>query len=113
MKILFTGASSFTGYWFAKELAEAGHDITAIFRSPFSEYTGVRKERIELLLPKCRPVLFLLLRHFKFLDLVEISSHWDILCHHAADVTDYKNPDFDYLKAVHNNTQRIKNVFEK
>ena len=32
MKILFTGASSFTGYWFIRELAAAGHEVTAIFR---------------------------------------------------------------------------------
>jgi nucleoside-diphosphate-sugar epimerase len=27
MKILFTGATSFTGYWFVKTLAAAGHQI--------------------------------------------------------------------------------------
>ena len=32
MKILFTGASSFTGYWFAKQLASAGHEVFALFR---------------------------------------------------------------------------------
>ena len=32
MKILFTGGSSFTGYWFVRELAAAGHDVTAVFR---------------------------------------------------------------------------------
>ena len=34
MKILFTGASSFTGYWFVKELAERGHEVTALLRRP-------------------------------------------------------------------------------
>ena len=33
MKILFTGGSSFTGSWFIRELAAAGHEVTAIFRS--------------------------------------------------------------------------------
>ena len=32
MKILFTGASSFTGMWFARALASAGHDVVATFR---------------------------------------------------------------------------------
>ena len=27
MKILFTGASSFTGFWFVKTLAATGHEI--------------------------------------------------------------------------------------
>ena len=32
MKILFTGASSFTGFWFVRELAAAGCEVTAVFR---------------------------------------------------------------------------------
>ena len=32
MKILFTGASSFTGFWFARALAAAGHEVVATFR---------------------------------------------------------------------------------
>ena len=33
MKILFTGGSSFTGSWFIRELAAAGHQVTAVFRT--------------------------------------------------------------------------------
>ena len=33
MKILFTGGSSFTGSRFIRELAAAGHEVTAIFRA--------------------------------------------------------------------------------
>jgi nucleoside-diphosphate-sugar epimerase len=32
---------------------------------------------------------------------------WDLLCHHAADVTDYKSPDFDAVGAVANNTRNL------
>ena len=31
MKILFTGASSFTSHWFVSKLAERGHEIWATF----------------------------------------------------------------------------------
>ena len=31
MRILFTGASSFTGYWFIRELVAAGHRVIATF----------------------------------------------------------------------------------
>ena len=49
MKILFTGGSSFTGTWFIKELAAAGHDVTAIFRKPVEEYPDdVRRQRVAL-----------------------------------------------------------------
>jgi UDP-glucose 4-epimerase len=33
MRVLFTGASSFSGLWFAKALAEAGHEVVAASRS--------------------------------------------------------------------------------
>ena len=36
MKVLITGASSFTGYWFASALAEAGHHVVAPLRGPIS-----------------------------------------------------------------------------
>ena len=39
MKVLFTGGSSFTGFWFIRELAAAGHDVTAVFRKRPDEYS--------------------------------------------------------------------------
>ena len=39
MKILFTGGSSFTGFWFIRELAAAGHAVTAVFRRHAEEYS--------------------------------------------------------------------------
>ena len=41
-----------------------------------------------------------------FLDLVG-EGGWDLLCHHAADVTNYKSPDFDTIGAVRNNTNNL------
>ena len=50
MRVLLTGASSFTGYWFAKSLSEAGHEVVAPLRSSFSSYIDVvRAERVRLL----------------------------------------------------------------
>jgi UDP-glucose 4-epimerase len=43
MRILLTGASSFTGYWFVRELAAAGHHVVAAFRCD-GLYGGVRPE---------------------------------------------------------------------
>ncbi|WP_431211964.1 hypothetical protein ACQ86N_40310 [Puia sp. P3] len=43
MKIVFTGGSSFTGYWFIKELAAQGHAVTAVVRGNSDQYTGLRK----------------------------------------------------------------------
>ena len=110
MKILFTGASSFTGMWFIKELAEAGHQITATFLRNPEEYEGLRRERVDQVLQWCQPVYDCPFGSDTFLKVIEKEPHWDLLCHHAADVTDYKNPDFDYSTALAKNTHNLRKV---
>jgi nucleoside-diphosphate-sugar epimerase len=110
MKILFTGASSFTGYWFAKELINAGHDVTVIFRGSLENYTGTRRQRIDLIPKKCHTIFNCSFGDDRFLEAIASEKHWDLLCHHGADVTNYKSPDFDAVKALANNTHHIKRV---
>lgn len=112
MKILFTGASSFTGMWFVKALADAGHTVTAIFRKPLNQYSGTRHARIEKLLSQCNPVFGVEYGGQSFIDLIKNESHWDLFCHHASDVTDYKSPSFNAVQALVNNTGQIQNVLE-
>ena len=47
----------------------------------------------------CRPVHGCSFGDASFLTLVG-EGGWDLLCHHAADVTNYKSPDFDAIGAV-------------
>lgn len=112
MRILFTGASSFTGYWFIKELCEAGHDVTAIFRSERQDYTGVRQQRVERLMSICTPVFTCVFGSQKFLEIINSFDRLDVLCHHAADVANYKSDSFDIAKAVGNNTNNLQSVFD-
>lgn len=109
MKILFTGGSSFSGMWFARELAWAGHEVACCFRS--SNYEGLRKERVDQLLPLCSPFFDCSFGSPRFLQVIA-SSQWDMLCHHAADVTDYKSPDFNFATALSSNTQNLKNILQ-
>src|SRR5690348_12884069 len=106
MKILFTGASSFTGYWFVKELCAAGHDVTATFRQPASEYTDVRKSRVTGLAGACKATHGIGFGSEQFLDLVR-EGKFEVLCHHAADVTNYKSPDFNCVEALAANTKNL------
>lgn len=113
MKILFTGASSFTGFWFVKELVNAGHEvITTYTKSDLSQYEDIRKERVAKLSTLCEQVYNCQFGSSKFVDLIKSGNEWDLLCHHAADVTDYKSPKFDYIKALDKNTFNLSSVFE-
>jgi nucleoside-diphosphate-sugar epimerase len=109
MNILFTGASSFTGYWFVRELVAAGHNVTAIFRRPASEYMDVRRKRMEGLTDICRIVHGISFGTPEFIELVK-QGQFALLCHHAADVTNYKSADFNTVEAVSANTRNIPGV---
>jgi UDP-glucose 4-epimerase len=109
MKILFTGASSFTGYWFVKELCATGHEVTATFRQPASEYTDIRKSRVTGLAAACKSIHGVSFGSEQFLDLVR-EGEFDVLCHHAADVTNYKSPDFNAVEALAANTKNLAQI---
>lgn len=108
MRILFTGASSFTGYWFVRELAAAGHHVVATFRRPPGSYSDVRGQRVRELGALCTAVTCAF-GDVDFLELVR-REPFDLLCHHAADVTNYRSSDFDYRAALINNTQNLAQV---
>ena len=112
MKILFTGGSSFTGYWFVKELAAAGHDVVAVFRRQLDEYPDdLRRTRVSRLAGVCRPAFGIAFGDDRFVNLIK-EEDWDLFCHHGAEVANYKSPDFDVLAAVANNTRQLPTVLE-
>jgi UDP-glucose 4-epimerase len=111
MKILFTGASSFTGYWFAKELASAGHEVSVLFRHQPQHYPDdLRRQRVKALTEICQPV-FGAFGDEQLLQLIR-GTHWDLLCHHAAEVTNYKSADFNVVAAVESNTRQLPPVLD-
>lgn len=113
MRILFTGGSSFTGFWFARELARAGHEVVTTMRRGPDEYPDeLRRRRVAELGRCCRPAFGVSFGDDRFMELLG-DGRWDALCHHAADVTNYKSPDFDCLGAVAANTARVAAVAER
>ena len=114
MNILFTGASSFTGLWFIKELHSAGHHVFATFTQIKESYnnTGIRAQRVSKVLDYCTPLFNCPIGSPTFLEAVKGNGPWDLFCHHGADVTNYNSPNFDYIKATQKNTLNIKTVFE-
>ncbi len=112
MKILFTGASSFTGSWFVRELARAGHEVVATYRRQPDAYEDpIRRQRVALAMACSRSVPSCSFGDSAFLNLCA-EGGWDVLCHHAADVTNYKSPDFDTVAALQNNTHHLAAVLE-
>jgi len=112
MKILFTGASSFTGFWFVRELTRAGHEVVATFRRCPEDYAEpLRRQRVSLALEHCRGVFGCSFGDPAFVELAR-SRRWDLFCHHAADVTDYRSADFDVVAAFGNNVRNVAAVLE-
>jgi nucleoside-diphosphate-sugar epimerase len=112
MRILFTGGSSFTGMWFVRELSAAGHSVTATFRRRPEEYPDdLRRRRVAMLAECCRSAYGFSFGDERFLSLVK-EGEWDLLAHHAAEVANYKSPDFDAVDALRNNTRGLPAVLE-
>jgi UDP-glucose 4-epimerase len=110
MRILLTGASSFTGYWFVRELAAAGHEVVAAFRGD-ARSDGVRGERIAMLRGMCELHFDCPFGSEAFLAAVRArSSGFDVLCHHGADATDYRSAYFDPHRAAAANLHRLPEV---
>jgi nucleoside-diphosphate-sugar epimerase len=112
MKVLLTGASSFTGYWFAHELSRAGRHVVAPVRGASKDYRdGTRAERVRRLSALVEVVENAPFGSDRFMDLAKAGG-FDILCHHAAKVGDYRSPDFDIAGALAENTANLRTVLE-
>lgn len=111
MKILFTGASSFSGMWFVKALTESGHSVTATFLRSVEEYANLRRRRVDQVLKLCTPVFNCRFGEKNFIETIK-QGKWDLFCHHASDVTDYKSPDFAVAPALASNTSNLKIVMQ-
>jgi UDP-glucose 4-epimerase len=103
-RVLLTGASSFTGVWIAEALAIAGYEVIAPLLRERSAYEDIRLARIQRL-ERCAQVSFG--RAFgseALLADIRSSGGIDVLAHHAAHITGYRDPGFDPVDALARNT---------
>jgi UDP-glucose 4-epimerase len=112
MRIILTGASSFTGYWFAHTLDDAGHEVIAVFSGSddASNYAGIRARRVDELKRCCRPVFDAPFGGEAFVGLLRSLGSFDVLCHHWALTRGYRDSDFDPVGALAANANRLPEV---
>lgn len=102
MKILLTGASSFTGFWFARELARRGNEVVCPLTKPsHTDYAGVRRERAELLARE-RGVRLVFDAATRSGALAELAARerFDVFCNHAFATLNHKDPAYSATRAL-------------
>jgi UDP-glucose 4-epimerase len=99
MRLLLTGISSFTGLWFARALAEAGHVVVAPMRGRRSE-DPLRQARIDRAAEVATLVADAAFGSEAFFQVIDRYGPFDALCHHGAEAAGHKRPDFDVERAA-------------
>ena len=109
MNILFTGVTSFTGYWFADELIRNGHELHVTLQGSVDSYTGLKRFRLNKIAKSCRTLENTKFGDDNFIEQIH-QNEFDLLCHHGAYVTDYKSDNFSVDSALRSNTNNIREV---
>ena len=109
MKILLTGAASFTGFWFARRLAESGHELICPLRGDEIGSPSIRQDRLAMLKGQVQIIPSAPFGSERFLGLAS-ERNYDLLCHHGAEVRNYRSLDFDVVGALESNTLNLPRV---
>jgi UDP-glucose 4-epimerase len=111
MKVILTGASSFSGLWFARALAADGHELVMPLRraSP-ALYGGVRAQRVAELSTIGRISWGLDFGSDAFLAWLRDETVPGLFCHHAAAVSGHRSDEFDVEGALMQNVRRLAEI---
>lgn len=111
-RVLFTGLSSFTGYWFTEKLAEKGHKVVGCLSKNMSDYNSGQKERLNQANSNIRLEQNASFGSENFLQIISDFKP-EIFCFHHALVTGYKDPSFDIDNAISNNLNNYQEVIKR
>jgi nucleoside-diphosphate-sugar epimerase len=113
MRVLLTGASSFTGCWIARALAAKGAEVTAVCRGRPELYDPARRARIDAVGRSAAVVVDRPFGSQSFLQLIDEALPFDVLCLHHAEVGDFRRPDFSAIDAARSDTQSVELVLQR
>ena len=109
--VIMDGCSSFTGYWFAKELQKNKYLVIKLFNKKKEKYFGNYKLRV-LDLKDNNSYFNIKFGSKSFLKLLNKYKNF-IYIHHAAYTKDYDNDDnFNLIEAISENNYNIEKFFE-
>jgi nucleoside-diphosphate-sugar epimerase len=111
-RVLFTGLSSFTGYWFTEKLAEKGYEVAGCLSHNKSDYNSDQTERLNILDSSIRIEENVSFGSESFLQLISDFKPEVFSFHHAL-VTGYKDPSFNVDNAISNNLNNYQEVIKK
>ncbi|MBY0338973.1 MAG: NAD(P)-dependent oxidoreductase [Acetobacteraceae bacterium] len=112
MRVLLTGASSFTGHWFARHLSAAGATVVATLSGAAAGYGGGHARRLARLPPAVARIHAAPFGSDAMLAAIRAAAPLDALCHHWAHMTGYTRPDFPVEEAVAANTRNLGAVLD-
>ena len=96
--------------WFVRALAAQGDTVTTAIRGEEGSYSGLRAERLSHAVASTRPAWNMTFGSDAFITLIREAGPFDVLCHNAAEMSDYKSPEFDAMAAASANSRSLRAV---
>lgn len=110
VKILLTGATSFTGFWFASTLRDAGHEVVCLLtRNDSRDYQGKEVKRFNVLTSDFQLVFKAPFGSKQFVACIRETKP-QLLCVHGAHIPAYRSADFNIAESLQANLRNIAEV---
>lgn len=104
MRVLMTGASSFTGAWIAKALIEEGAELWAALARERAAGGFLRASRLSLFERRSKVIDLCPLGSERWFEMLDWAPPFDLVIFHGAMVGNFRDRDFDWRAAVGANT---------